>query len=109
MSDQAQRLEALLAAGKDGALLRFGLGMQYLKDGDAARAAGHLRAAVAHDPAYSAAWKLLGRALADSGDRGGAIEAYRTGIAAAEKRGDKQAAKEMTVFLRRLEKDAPAA
>ena len=35
------------------------------------------------------------------------IEAYRTGIAAAQTRGDKQAAKEMTVFLRRLEKPKP--
>lgn len=108
MSDQAQRLEALLAAGKDSALLRFGLGMQYLKDGDAARAAGHLRAAVTQDPSYSAAWKLLGKALAESGDRPAAMEAYRTGIAAADQRGDKQASREMTVFLKRLEKDASA-
>jgi len=104
--DAAERFEALLAAGKDGALLRFGLGMHYLKSGNAARAAEHLRRAVQQDPAYSAAWKLLGRALADSGAGAEAMEAYRSGIAAAEKRGDKQAAKEMTVFLRRLEKAA---
>ena len=104
--DAAERFEALLAAGKDGALLRFGLGMHYLKAGNPARAAEHLRRAVEQDPAYSAAWKLLGRALADSGAGAEAMEAYRTGIAAAEKRGDKQAAKEMTVFLRRLEKAA---
>jgi len=102
--DPAERFEALLAAGKDNALLRFSLGMHYLKAGDAARAAGHLRAAVAHDRDYSAAWKLLGKALAESGDPAGAVDAYRSGIAAAERRGDKQAAREMTVFLRRLEK-----
>ncbi len=102
--DPAQRFEALLAAGKDGALLRFGLGMHYLKSGEAARAAEHLRRAVAQDPAYSAAWKLLGKALEESGARGDAMDAYRKGIAAAEGRGDKQAAKEMAVFLRRLEK-----
>ena len=56
----SQRFEALLAAGKDSALLRFSLGMQYLKAGESVRAAEHLRAAVAHDPGYSAAWKLLG-------------------------------------------------
>jgi Tfp pilus assembly protein PilF len=104
--DAVQRFEALLAAGKDGALLRFSLGMQYLKD-DPARAAGHLRVAVQKDPAYSAAWKLLGRALEANGDRAGAAEAYRSGIEAAERKGDKQAAREMTVFLRRLERDAP--
>jgi len=107
--DPAERFEALLASGKDGALLRFGLGMHYLKAGDAERAAQHLRRAVEQDPAYSAAWKLLGKALADSGANAEAMEAYRSGIAAAEARGDKQAAKEMTVFLRRLEKTPSAA
>lgn len=99
-----ERFEALLAAGKDGALLRFGLGSEYLKQGDAARAAGHLRAAVGHDPGYSAAWKLLGKALEAGGAPEEAARAYRSGIAAAEKKGDKQAAREMGVFLRRIEK-----
>ncbi|MEO7742150.1 MAG: hypothetical protein ABIR98_04370 [Usitatibacter sp.] len=98
-----ERFEAMLAQGKDNALLRFTLGAQYLKEGDAALAATHLQAAVVHDREYSAAWKLLGKALANQGRRGEAIVAYRSGIAAAERRGDKQAAKEMVVFLRRLE------
>lgn len=101
--DAVQRFEALLAAGKDSALLRFSLGSQYLKLEDRGRAIGHLRAAVALDRDYSAAWKLLGKALAEHGERSGAIEAYREGIEAAGRRGDKQAAKEMQVFLRRLE------
>jgi predicted Zn-dependent protease len=106
--DQAQRFEALLASGKDSALLRFSLGMHYLKAGENARAAEHLRRAVEQDADYSAAWKLLGKALAESGDPAAAVLAYRNGIDAAGRRGDKQAAKEMTIFLRRLEK-APGA
>lgn len=101
--DPAARFEALLAQGKDSALLRFSLGMQYLKD-DPARAAGHLLRAVEQDPGYSAAWKLLGRAREASGDAPGAAEAYRRGIEAAESKGDKQAAREMAVFMRRLGK-----
>ena len=96
----------MLDAGRDGALLRFSLGNEYLKAGDAASAAGHLRAAVSHDPAYSAAWKLLGRALEASGAPDEALAAYREGIAVAERKGDKQAAKEMTVFARRLERSS---
>ncbi len=96
--------EAMLAAGRDNALLRFSLGSEYLKAGDAARAAEHLQRAVGHDPKYSAAWKLLGRALAEAGAAEDALAAYRQGIAVAEARGDKQAAKEMGVFARRLEK-----
>lgn len=94
----------LLAAGKDGALLRFGLGNEYLKLGDPAAAAEHLRRAVEFDRNYSAAWKLLGKALAECGRLAEALAAYRDGIAVAEAKGDKQAAKEMSVFARRIEK-----
>ena len=105
--DPSQRLEALLASGKDSALLRFGLGMNYLAAGDAARAATHLGSAVQQDPDYSAAWKLLGKALEATGDADAAMAAWRSGIAAAQKKGDKQAAREMAVFLKRLERTAP--
>ncbi len=98
-------LEKLLAAGRDDALLRFSLGNACLKEGDAAAAAEHLGSAVAHDPAYSAAWKLLGKALAEAGDATGAAAAWHRGIEAAQARGDVQAAKEMQVFLKRLSKD----
>jgi Tfp pilus assembly protein PilF len=97
-------LEKLLAAGKDGALLRFGLGNEYLKRGDAGMASAHLREAVRQDPDYSAAWKLLGRALTELGQRAEALRAYRQGIEAAQRKGDQQALKEMQVFARRLEK-----
>jgi predicted Zn-dependent protease len=96
--------EAMLAAGRDNALLRYSLGNEYLKEGQAGKAAEHLRRAVEHDPQYSAAWKLLGKALADTEAWNDALLAYRQGIAVAEARGDKQAAKEMAVFARRLEK-----
>ena len=94
--------EKLLASGKDSALLRFSLGHEYLKLDDATKASEHLRAAIAQDSGYSAAWKLLGKSLAQLNDVPGAIEAYTQGIAAASAKGDKQAAKEMTIFLRRL-------
>ena len=96
----------LLAAGKDSALLRFSLGNEYLKGGDCAAAAEHLGHALEQDPGYSAAWKLYSKALVECGRRDEALEAYRQGIAAAERKGDKQAAKEMTVFARRLEKQS---
>jgi predicted Zn-dependent protease len=92
----------LIGTPRDSALLRFSLGSEYLKSGDAHNARLHLSAAVARDPAYSAAWKLLGRALAESGQPQAALDAYRQGIAVAEKKGDKQAAREMTVFARRI-------
>lgn len=97
-------LEKLLGTPRDGALLRFSLGSEHLKAGNAVRAAGFLREAVDRDPGYSAAWKLLGKALVDCGRQKDALEAYRSGIAAAQAKGDKQAGKEMAVFARRIEK-----
>lgn len=97
-------LEKMLAAGKDSALLRFSLGSEYLKASEPAAAAEHLRRAVGLDARYSAAWKLLGKALTETGQLQEALAAYQQGIQVAEQKGDKQAAKEMTVFARRIQK-----
>ena len=102
-SDAIARLRARCGGPRDGALLRFALGQALLATGDAAAAANELRAAVSFDPHYSAAWKLLGRALHATGAGAAAADAWRSGIAVAEARGDVQAAKEMRVFLRRVE------
>lgn len=97
-------LQKLIGTPRDGALLRFSLGNEYLKSGDAQNARLQLSEAVARDPGYSAAWKLLGRAYTEIGQPQAALDAYRQGIAVAEKKGDKQAAREMSVFARRIEK-----
>jgi predicted Zn-dependent protease len=60
--------------------------------------------AISLDPHYSAAWKIYARALADSGKIAEAVAAYEHGITIAETRGDIQAAKEMKVFLKRLQR-----
>lgn len=99
-----EQFEQMLASGRDSAMLRFSLGNEYLQAEQTERAVEHLQQAVAFDGGYSAAWRALGTAL-ERGERlREAIEAYRQGVDAAESRGDKQAAKEMRVFLRRLEK-----
>lgn len=98
------KLEQMLAQGRDNALLRFGLGNACLQEGDAVSAAEHLRSATQQDPNYSAAWKLLGKALLQAGQLDEAEAALGQGIAVAEKRGDTQAAKEMQVFLKRVAK-----
>ncbi len=104
MSNAIENFEKLLAAGQDSALLRFGLGVAYQKAGDVDRAVEHLARAVEMDSGYSAAWKAYGKALAEAGRAAEAMDAYRRGIAAAETRGDIQAAREMSVFLKRLQK-----
>ena len=108
MNPRIESLEKMLGGPRDGALLRFSLGNEYLKAGDPARAGKCLQEAVDRDRQYSAAWKALGKALAEDGDPAGALAAYERGIAVAETKGDIQAAKEMKVFVKRLQKAAGA-
>ena len=103
-SPSLESLEKLVGTPRDGALLQFSLGMEYLKLEDIEKAIAHLRNSVARDAGYSAAWRALGKALESAGNSGEALDAYRRGIAAAHGKGDKQAEKEMTVFARRIEK-----
>jgi Flp pilus assembly protein TadD len=98
------QLEKLLGTPRDGALLRYSLGLEHAKAGNHERAIEYLRDAVARDPLYSAAWKALGKSLTEFNRAEEALAAYRQGIEAARKKGDRQAEKEMTVFARRIEK-----
>lgn len=101
--DIAQNLEAMLASGRDDPMLRVTLGSHYLERGDLDRALEHAEVAVSRDADYSAAWRLLGKILVARGLDERAAEAFTRGIEVASRRGDRQAAKEMQVFLRRLQ------
>ena len=100
------RLRSLCGTPRDGALLRFALGSALLDAGAYEEAATELAHATGFDPAYAAAWKMLGRALLSAGKPEQARAAWADGIAAAARSGDIQAQKEMQVFLRRLEKNS---
>lgn len=102
MNPRIESLEKMLDGPRDGALLRYSLGNEYLKAGDPAKAANCFKIAVDRDNQYSAAWKALGKALAEAGQHAEALAAYESGIAVAETRGDIQAAKEMTIFAKRI-------
>ena len=104
-----EKLEKMLAEGRDSALLRFGLGDACLKENDAEQAAVHLAHATVQQPGYSAAWKLLGKALQQLGRLEEAQAAWTTGVTVAQQQGDLQAVKEMMVFLKRLQKQQQAA
>ena len=105
-----ENLHGMLERGIDTALLRYSLGAELLKIGNADAAITHLREAIKHDAEYSAAWKVLGKALAESGKHDEAVDVLGQGIEVAERRGDIQAAKEMGVFRKRSQRvlDNPA-
>jgi predicted Zn-dependent protease len=85
-------------------MLRLSLGNALIHAGRIEAAMVHLEQAVAQDPQYSAAWKLLGRQWLALGEPARALEACVQGIAVARAKGDLQAAKEMEVFARRARK-----
>ena len=99
-----ESFERMLASGKDGAMLRYSLGNEYMKASDVESALRHLERAVQLDARYTAAWKLYGKALQQAGRDDEALAAYRSGIEVARDKGDRQAEKEMVVFAKRIEK-----
>lgn len=93
----------MLDAGNDGAQLRFGLASALFARAELGEALEHARVAVRLDPDYSAAWRLLGRVCQELGDMREALQAFESGIAVAERHGDRQLVKEMQVFLARTQ------
>ena len=100
----SKTFEAMLAKGQDNTLLRYSLANAYVSESEHAQAIEHLQKAIEFDGQYSAAYKLLGACYVEIGDAVNAIATYERGIEIANNNGDKQAAKEMGVFLKRANK-----
>ena len=83
-------------------MLRFGLGSAYFNTKDYEKAIPHLRACLEQDPEYTAAYKLLGKALFKAGNNTEAKTVFETGLPIAIRKGDKQTEKETLVFLKKL-------
>lgn len=99
-----QSLEKLLGTARDSAMLRLTLARLLAADRRSDEAERHLTAAVGMDAAYTAAWKELGKVRQSQGKPEAARDAWRAGLEAAQANGDKQAEREMGVFLKRLDK-----
>ena len=99
-----ENLKTMLDQGQDSLILRFGLGQALIKSDEPEEAIGHLLKALEFDAEYSAAFKLLGKAYMQTQQNDLAKATYEKGIQIAENKGDIQAAKEMKVFLKRLNK-----
>ncbi len=80
-------LEKLLGTPRDGALLRYSLGLEYRRPASPRRRSSTCARPCARDPLYSAAWKALGQVLSELDRRRRRLAAYRQGIEAAEQEG----------------------
>jgi len=104
MSPLIQRLEAMLEAGTDNLLLRFGLGKAYAELQQYDQAISHLQQAVVFDPLHSSSWFWLGRAQYEQGLLDEAEKTLGKTVQVATEKGDSQTVKMAQVFLRRVQK-----
>lgn len=105
-NERIHELLELLAEEPADALLRLLLGKEYVAAGDWAAALPHLEQAVALDPRYSAQYRELGGVLDKLGRPADAADVWQRGVTVADETGDLQTAKEMGVFLGRLNRRA---
>lgn len=104
MNPLIQRLEAMLEAGTDNLLLRFGLGKAYAELQQYDQAISHLQQAIVFDPMHSSSWFWLGRAQFEHGMLDEAEKTLDRAVQVATQKGDSQTVKMAEVFLRRVRK-----
>ncbi|HKZ53105.1 MAG TPA: tetratricopeptide repeat protein [Candidatus Acidoferrales bacterium] len=101
--DKVAQLRELIEMDPDDAVLHYGLGCEHLRRGEFEAAIEPLLRALELQPDYSAAHRELGKSLEKLNRREEAVAAYRRGHEVAKRRGDLQTAREIEVFLKRLE------
>lgn len=104
MSTLLERFLSQLEQGRDSAILRLSIATQLHAAERYAEAIEHLRRALELNPAYTAVWMALGQAQERAGQSEAAMQTYQSGIATADQNGDRQAQRQMAVYLKRLEK-----
>jgi len=98
-SDRIAALVRMLEKRPDDARLRFGLALEYQKDGKREDAVRELRAYLAASEDEGNAWGRLGALLREMGNDEEAREAYRRGIEAAYRHGHPTMAAEFEEVL----------
>ncbi len=88
-------LKEMVARNPSDSFARYGLAMEYRKQGDLAAAIAEFRALMATDPDYTAAYYHAGQALELAGRLLEAREVYSRGIETAKRKGDSHAAAEL--------------
>ena len=105
MEDRLEKLRELARSEPDDSLTQFLLGREASGHGLHEEARAAFAAAVEIDPHYAAAYRYWGNALEALGRVDEAASVYARGARVAERSGDLQAGKEMSAFLKRLERD----
>jgi len=89
----------VLAMDSEDEVANFGIGKIHLDSGEWTQSILHLNLVIQHNPKYSAAYALLGKALQNSGDKEQAQVIFKKGIEVAKSQGDLMPMKEMEGYL----------
>jgi tetratricopeptide (TPR) repeat protein len=95
-------LKEMVARNPSDSFARYGLAMEYRKQGDLEAAIAEFRTLMAVDPEYTAAYYHAGQALEVAGKASEARELYRRGIEVATRKGEAHAATELEAALELL-------
>src|SRR6476660_7230243 len=94
-SDKLRKLFEMLQRQPADTFLLYGVGMEYKKLNDPTRAVEYFDKVITTDPGYCYAYYQRGQVLEEAGDVPQAKQAYRDGVAAAERVGDQHAKSEL--------------
>jgi tetratricopeptide (TPR) repeat protein len=98
-----EQIEELLKLDPNDSFLSYGLAMEYVSSGQDEEAVKCLLDLIARDQEYVPAYLQAGRALIRLGEDDRAREILKSGIVAANRKGDDHAAGEMSGFLESLQ------
>lgn len=98
-----EMLEEMLAADPKDTFLRYGLALEFAREGQPHEAVTRLRALIADEPNYVPAYFQAAQILLKEGENQPAAELLRGGIATAQAKSDFHAAEEMTALLEQIE------
>ncbi len=97
--DRVAMLREILADNPNDAFARYGLAMEYAKNGDADAALAEYDKIVSTNPEYVPAYQMSGQLLMNLGRDADARAWFERGIAAAQRAGNQHAMSEMQGML----------
>jgi Tfp pilus assembly protein PilF len=103
VTERMQKLEQMLQREPDDLFLLYAVAMEHRKLGNQAEAMRYLSQVLAKDPDHCAAHHQLAQVRESMGEKEAARQAYRAGIEAANRVGNKHARHEMQEALDLLE------
>ena len=103
-TSRADMFRKLLERDPNNPMVLYSLGNELFKEGKYPEAREYLSLAIQNKPNYSVAYRTLGRVLYELREDAEARRVFAEGREVAKRNGDLQTAREIDVFVRRLQK-----